>query len=628
MTTMSPTAQPGLSRSVSTADGPSTGKIILWTLLFQLAWHFRAILPFIKEGNFKDSDDFLRLHQMRNWMDDHSWFDVSVPRMNPPVGGDMHWSRLVDVPLAALTWFFDLFTDTVVAERLAAIVWPTVLLVLTVMTLIAICEKLFPATNRMLTVLFTASCATAMVEFAPARIDHHNVQILLFSLILLGLVNADRKWGHYVIGSAMAVSVVIGLDLAMMLALILAWLGLEWVSGMDRDGGGLMRTAIALAATSILLYPVSVAPAQWFVEQCDAISPVYLSAFLVISAGFTTLRLASPYLPSPGKHSKQAMVISRMAAGGVAGGAVLAILYTLYPQCIAGPLSGISPELKTLWLDIVIEAKSLVASVETMGAGMYALPAFLVMNLVLGLVLLCRGVVGPRFIAIWAAIAITLVLGFFQIRTLRIGMFATVPVGVIAAHLAWQFFQDRYKESRIMALAATALTGLALISPTWLIAGNALATLLSPTERIAASANSKDGLPAWALDPSRTGCHLQSDYAALAALPAGHVFNAINIGPAILVFTDHTIIGANYHRNEEAILSTYRFFHASADEARAMANAKNVDYVVMCKLHPDGVTKVERDDRFGSRLLHGDAPDWLDVLTSTEDRLVIGRVIR
>ncbi|HMA50771.1 MAG TPA: hypothetical protein VKP60_13520, partial [Magnetospirillaceae bacterium] len=49
---------------------------------------------------FSDTDDHMRLQQVRDWMAGQSWFDVTQYRMNPPTGMLMHWSRLLDVPLA------------------------------------------------------------------------------------------------------------------------------------------------------------------------------------------------------------------------------------------------------------------------------------------------------------------------------------------------------------------------------------------------------------------------------------------------------------------------------------------------------------------------------------------------
>ena len=49
-----------------------------------------------------DPDDQLRLVQICDWLAGQSWWDVTQYRMNPPAGGPMHWSRLVDVPIAGL----------------------------------------------------------------------------------------------------------------------------------------------------------------------------------------------------------------------------------------------------------------------------------------------------------------------------------------------------------------------------------------------------------------------------------------------------------------------------------------------------------------------------------------------
>ena len=48
-----------------------------------------------------DPDDFMRLDQVRDWLAGQSWWDVRQYRMDPPAGADMHWSRLVDLPIAA-----------------------------------------------------------------------------------------------------------------------------------------------------------------------------------------------------------------------------------------------------------------------------------------------------------------------------------------------------------------------------------------------------------------------------------------------------------------------------------------------------------------------------------------------
>jgi hypothetical protein len=55
----------------------------------------------IAEWRMGDPDDQMRLIQVRDWLAGQSWWDVTQYRMNIPEGGPMHWSRLVDVPIAA-----------------------------------------------------------------------------------------------------------------------------------------------------------------------------------------------------------------------------------------------------------------------------------------------------------------------------------------------------------------------------------------------------------------------------------------------------------------------------------------------------------------------------------------------
>ena len=169
-------------------------RLAIWTILFQIAWNIKKLPGIIQEGVFPDPDDFLRLNQVRNWLGGSGWFDISVQRMDPHFGADMHWSRLVDVPMALLIKFFGLFTGPLLAERLMAIIWPTMLLIGLVLVMTAICQKVVPQANKLVTLLFTVMCFPAVIESAPGRIDHHNVQILLFATALLGLVNRERSY--------------------------------------------------------------------------------------------------------------------------------------------------------------------------------------------------------------------------------------------------------------------------------------------------------------------------------------------------------------------------------------------------------------------------------------------------
>ena len=49
-----------------------------------------------------DTDDNMRIMQVRALLHGQGWYDLRNYRMNPPYGANIHWSRLVDLPIAGL----------------------------------------------------------------------------------------------------------------------------------------------------------------------------------------------------------------------------------------------------------------------------------------------------------------------------------------------------------------------------------------------------------------------------------------------------------------------------------------------------------------------------------------------
>src|SRR3546814_14207249 len=66
-----------------------------------------------------ETDDNRRLMQVRGLLAGQGWYDLRQYRLNPPGGFDIHWSRLVDLPIAGLFLLFKPFVGTGEAERLA-----------------------------------------------------------------------------------------------------------------------------------------------------------------------------------------------------------------------------------------------------------------------------------------------------------------------------------------------------------------------------------------------------------------------------------------------------------------------------------------------------------------------------
>src|SRR5262249_8059017 len=65
-----------------------------------------------------DTDDAMRLVEVRAFLAGQGWFDMTELRVAPPLGYETHWSRLIDAGLAALFLLGRWFADPAMAERL------------------------------------------------------------------------------------------------------------------------------------------------------------------------------------------------------------------------------------------------------------------------------------------------------------------------------------------------------------------------------------------------------------------------------------------------------------------------------------------------------------------------------
>src|SRR6056297_2710100 len=77
-----------------------------------------------------DTDDALRLVQVRDFLMYGNWYDTTISQMGGGEALVSHGSRLIDLPVAWLISFFSLFTTYLVAELAAQVVWPLILLLM------------------------------------------------------------------------------------------------------------------------------------------------------------------------------------------------------------------------------------------------------------------------------------------------------------------------------------------------------------------------------------------------------------------------------------------------------------------------------------------------------------------
>ena len=140
-------------------------------LLLTIIMTLPVARQFMTTGYYRDPDDAMRMAEVRDFLNGQGWFDMTAWRLDPPHGVFMHWTRIVDVPIAMLVRFFEMFTAQEMAERLARLVFPLALLAGLLAMSARIARTLVGSTGPVLAILLTVFGGATFGYFDPGRVD-------------------------------------------------------------------------------------------------------------------------------------------------------------------------------------------------------------------------------------------------------------------------------------------------------------------------------------------------------------------------------------------------------------------------------------------------------------------------
>src|SRR6478672_4099319 len=267
-------------------------EIVFLVWLGLSAWFVAQKWPDIRWFGLGDTDDNMRIMQVRAWMHGQGWYDLRNYRMNPPFGANIHWSRLVDLPIAGLILVLRPLLGGASAERWAVAIAPMLPFLLLLFSLGLTARRLLGPTAYLLafTTLIFAGSNNGM--FAPERIDHHGWQLALLALSISSIADRDRIRGGIVLGLSTALSLAIGLEMIIYLALAGVALVLFWVDEVE-ERERLRAYAVTLGGATAFSFLIF-ASNDNRAPVCDALSPVWLSDALLGSALMLALAWLSP----------------------------------------------------------------------------------------------------------------------------------------------------------------------------------------------------------------------------------------------------------------------------------------------------------------------------------------------
>ena len=534
--------------------------------------------------SWPDPDDAMRIVEVRDLLNGQPWHDLTQHRLDPalpPQGGvPMHWSRLVDAPIAGLILALTPVLGAERAEQAAILIWPLIPALLLLPAAGFIGGRLAGRDGAILGVIATAFAAYTVSVYAPGRIDHHNIQIALgVALIATLIAKGATRTNFIAAGVFSGLTLTIGMETLPYVALGGAVVALRWALEQTVWRHAFRDYAAAFGLTAFAGLAINAPPAQWLIPACDVVSPIYLAP----------LALAALLAGIGGAMAKGRG--GRLAAIAVTAGAAVAAVALQNPVCLKGPYAAVDPRLFAVWMDHIREARSafdLFAANPISFAGVFALPLA-----ALAAAASMRGL--PSRIA-GLALAIAVAIALWQVRSLPFAAVLAAPVlGAGAARLL---------QRATLARPARLAVGAALSNPVLItLAASVVIGLVLPLT---------DAQRARRASTAETDCLRRSDYRTLAAQPPGLVLGNIAFGPLVLAETPHSVLAAPYHRNRDGILDSVAILTATPEDARALIAGRGIDYVAICAASGELDTQLEgHPDALFTTLRAGRTPAWL-----------------
>ncbi len=495
---------------------------------------------------FIDPDDALRLAQVRTLLSGGGWFDPFIASLGDG-GLHSHWSRLLDLPIAGLILAAQPFVETARAEQFALLLWPKlVLLTFAIPFLRHAARETNIEAAAALTLMLWLSLF-ALVQFQLVRIDHHNVQNACAAMAIV-LATSPLANGR----SAFAAGLIAGLGLAIgyealpVVGLLASLLAL--CSPIDERRRVIAEGfAIGLALALTLALVATIRPVDWLATPCDALGVNVVAATVFGAAGLVAVGRVS------------GSTVARLVALTGVGLVALSVFFAIEPACIAGPFAKFDPAQGDIWLNHVVEVRSLARFAETKTALALAAGLSMLICLSAQVAVAWRTRAVDEVLRLVVLVALT-ALGFRYLKMIPyaqlVGLYCLARAAFILP------MPLRQLTPRAMAMLAVLLA-----TPVPLMV--ALSAIL----------------PAEAKDETGNGiraCAAERDFGALASLPSARILPQPDLGGYLALMAHHRVMIGNYHRLDSEILRAAGIFAAPTGEAKRLLDDWRIDIIAHC----------------------------------------------
>ncbi len=546
-----------------------------------------------------DADDLLKLHEIRSFLHDPAIFDRTLPGVLQPEPYVSHWPWIIDLPYAVVAWLLSPFVGPQSGISAAVVVVPLLLLI----PAFACYDRLVGAagfSDRTVALPLAAFVALpGFLEFAPGRIDYHNLQILL---LLAGIVLLLREGRGAAFGNGLAVALATAIspEFVGFHLLLMGFYAFDHV--FDRPGGP-QRMAwfgVGLALAAVVLLAATVPPERYTAGRCDTYSAPFAITLFLAGTTFAIL---------PGLVRSKSWVVRATALAACAAAALLAVI-ALYPDCLGGPYAALDPAVRDYFLGSIGQEMSFFQRSDFVLSD--SLPMFTIM-LIGALAPMALYFAGGRRDRVTIAIAMFSLLAVLQavfyFRYLRyVPFFSGIGIAVVVAAL---LPPDMARRLRLdCPLSAAPWRRLLIPAP-----GIALALFFAGYHVAAGPSRAL----ATVTDIAGAGCAQLNDLPPY-DWPQGSVVLAPPLlGARLLAATNHpAVVATPHHPAARGIGRIGRFFDPRTDDPRVPLEETRANLVAVCSWPADLPASFADRYPFTASLMKGTAPQWLGKCPSDE----------
>lgn len=582
-----------------------------------IAYAFMAIDMLDGQPYARDIDDKMRRIQIEDLLSDNQWHDLTVPNIAMPEAYISPWSRLVDAPYVLFTKVLSLFMPQTQALRVATYLIPPLLMgafgyfFIQITHMITSHARAKKPIHPLIWAITFISCGLTITEFAPTRIDHHNMQFICLLMMIWGVFKT-AKFNGYLTGLAIVLSISIGLELLPYILALLLVAAVYAIIGNSYMQQTLQRAGLVMCGLTLPLSLVLIGRSGVLSTQCDAVSGPWVFG---LTGGGLILWLIPhlwEWMRLNTSQSRRSLAI-KAASFALPSLVLIAGLAALYPICLQGPFHMIDDVSREFWLNHVLQENSLIWTPASLSPRYYSLASsalsvltfFIISSPLIAFMWLYIRGHNTTEPVIFGLIIVTITAAIMTALRIRAYPFYLMLIPLYLPYILTAFLHLKGD------LTQNLLKVLIKTCPIFISAG-LLSSVPKPEPII-------DGRYIMGSDT----CNNQ-DYSLLSPLPAGHI-----IAPFALSFTllekqnKHKIVTNSFHRGSPGIKRIAETFMDVSPETRKAALAP-FDYVAICRVN---VAYDISDAPFYAALATQQGWDGLvDITPNAESRLRIFRI--